>query len=91
MQRLTKQIENRFYLPVEYLQQDEQGYSGKAIEKLAALENLHEKLLLEQSEFSTKLEQLRQEGKKNSVQFRELMGKKLMNSHVLTLFELYGL
>ncbi len=70
---------------------DVNGYSGEAIIKLAKFENIYDDLLASQNNISKELERLRNEGKKNSVKFRELLGKKLMNSHTIILFETNGL
>lgn len=67
------------------------GYSGPAAEKLAALEDLCENIVAEQEELSVQLELLRSEDKTRTNRFRELMGKKLINSNVIGLLKLYGL
>ena len=63
----------------------------QALEKLAMLENLYEELLKNQQTLSAELEQLRLQGKKNSYQFRERMGKKLQNSDAISLLKAHGL
>lgn len=55
----------------------------KEEEKLKRLEAAVERLRARQEELSEKLEQLRLDGRKNSYQFRELMGEKLNNATVL--------
>ena len=67
------------------------GREQEAIQRLAVFENIHQQLADQQGEISAQLEQLRLEGKKNSVKFRELMGKKLANSIVLSTFQANGL
>ena len=60
-------------------------------EKWKKLEAAVDRLNQRQEEISRKLEQLRLEGKKNSYQFRELMGEKLNNSAVLSFLGRNGL
>jgi hypothetical protein len=67
------------------------GFSGRAVEKLAVYENLQLALIKNQSEISQKLVILKNKGLKNSVRYKELMGKKLMNSYALSLFISRGL
>ncbi len=63
----------------------------QALTKLSKFEDLYEDLEEKQQKISEELEILRNEGKTKSVKFKELMGKKLMNTHVLTLFKSYGI
>lgn len=63
----------------------------EAAARLALFENIYEDLLREQEEIAGQMEALRAEGKKNSVKFKELMGKKLANGNTLMLFKAYGL
>ena len=64
MNRLTKVIDNEFYLMDDTkVQHDASGFSGEAISKLAKFENIHDDLISKQSELSGELEKLRSEGK----------------------------
>lgn len=92
MARLTEKIENgQYQLTLSSVCSSDTELAGCAVEKLAKYENLHEDLLRTQQEIAAELETLRQAGKKTSVRFRELMGKKLMNAHMLDLFQLYAI
>ena len=48
-------------------------------------------VLEEQGRLGPKLEQMRIDGKTHSYQFKEMMGKKLMNAHLLALFKTHGI
>lgn len=92
MERLTKTSENgNFYLPSDTLHPAAEGFSGPAADRLAAYEALHEKLLHEQPQLAAQLEALRSAGKKNSLQFKELFTKKMVNSNILLIFQMNGL
>ena len=65
--------------------------SPQAVEKLAAFEDLLDDLQAEQQALSQKLGELRAQGRESSARFRELLGKKLINSQVLGLFAARGL
>lgn len=58
-----------------------------AIERLGKLEDTLEEIRVGQAVLSSELEKLRNEGKKSSTKFRELMGKKLTNSIIISIFE----
>lgn len=45
----------------------------------------------QQKQISQELAQLRSQGKEKTCRFRELMSKKLSNSYVISLYQLYGL
>jgi hypothetical protein len=64
---------------------------GPAIDRLAGYENVHVDLLERQAQLAIQLEALRAKGQTKTVQFRELLGEKLMNSHLLNLLKIYGL
>lgn len=90
MERYTEpSAQGIYHLAPAQVQLQDGRITGPAVERLAAFENLYENLLRQQEEISQKLEVLRGQGKTNSYQFRELMGKKLMNSHTLSLIALY--
>lgn len=93
MERLTRSSSNNEFYIVDddKVSHDANGYSGAAIEKLAKFENIYDDLVANQIEISKELEKLRNEGKKNSVKFKELMAKKLINSNVISIFKAYGL
>lgn len=62
-----------------------------ALERLARFEDLAFGLAGEQEEISKSLERLRGERREKTVQFRELMARKLTNTSMLLLLEQYGL
>ncbi|MEG0752841.1 MAG: hypothetical protein RR461_03340 [Angelakisella sp.] len=93
MERMTKPLASgEFCLAdLEKVIHTAQGYSGEAITRLGLFESAYENLIGDQARISAELEKLRNEGKKNSVKFRELMGKKLVSSNTMAIFKLYGL
>ncbi len=62
-----------------------QGYSGAAIQRLAAYENIVDELAASQLRIAADMERLRNMGRTNSVQFKQLLAEKLMNSNMLVL------
>jgi hypothetical protein len=90
-QRLTERREGKAFINTEILQREETGFTGEAAERLAAFEDVYEHLLQSQETLSAKLEELRSEGKTRSHQFKEAMGKKLMNTMILSLLESRGI
>lgn len=91
MERLTKKINNVYVVHKDFLNVNEDTYSGNAINKLAEFENIIEELQLKQAKISKELEVLRKNGETKSVKFRELLGQKLVSSRILTTFELHEL
>lgn len=67
------------------------GYSGEAVNRLGRFEDFYADLIASQSEIPQEMQQLRNEGKEKSFRYKELMGKKLTNSHILDLLEAYGI
>ncbi len=67
------------------------GYTGEAVDRLGVFEDILEDLFAAQERLSAQMEQLRAQGKTKSFQFRELMGKKLVNSNILSIFQTYGI
>lgn len=72
-------------------QKTEAGYSvsdpDEAVARLAAYEDLHDRVLNEQANIPAQLETLRAAGKEKTVTFRELATRKLQNLYVLYLLE----
>lgn len=92
MNRMTEKTEHdRYVISADSIQATPLGFTGPAVDRLAVFEDIYQDLLEQQQQISASLEALRQAGKKNSVQFRELMGKKLMNTNTLSLFQARGL
>ena len=80
--------------------QREYFYSGRtlpvtdrvqALERLARCEDLLSSLEREQAELSEKLEALKVQGRQKTVQFRELMARKLVNQQLRLRLEEYKL
>ena len=91
MKRLTAKTPEGWVIPREELVPLDGGMGGPAARRRAAFEEMAQRLLDQQEELSARLEGLRREGKTKTVQFRELMGKKLMNIQTLSLLQAYGL
>ena len=91
MARLTKGKKGAHYLPKAAISCNENGFYGEAVEKLAKFEDICDRLHTEQSNISAELETLRKDGKTNSCKFKELMTKKLINSNMLSIFEIHEL
>lgn len=69
-----------------------EGASQQAVLlRLAQFEALYETLLRENVEFSLALQKLKEADKTKTVKFRELMGKKLMNTQMLGVFGIHGI
>ena len=91
MKRLTAKTPEGWVIPREELVPLDRGMGGPAARRLAAFEEMAQRLLNQQGELSARLEGLPLEGKTKTVQFRELMGKKLMNTQMLSFLQAYGL
>ena len=91
MKRLTAKTPEGWVIPREELVPLDGGMGGPAARRLAAFEEMAQRLLNQQGELSARLEGLRREGKTKTDQFRELMGKKLMNTQMLSFLQAYGL
>ena len=62
-----------------------------ALERLAAFENAYQALLEQQEELTARMEPLKAAGRQKSAQFRELLGKKLVNQQILLQLEFFGI
>lgn len=94
MERLTQKgtgREEKYILGEQEIAQKPYGYTGGAVDRLGVFEDVYEDLIAAQEHLSAQLEELRLQGKTKSYQFRELMGKKLVNSNILSLFRTYGI
>ena len=83
MERYTLREGGRALCPTERLE--------AALERLAAFEDLACGLEEEQQSISRRLEELRGQRKEKTVQFRELLAQKLVNSSLIQLLERKGL
>ena len=82
MERLTTQGPGGTYTATDL---------NAALEKLARFENAYDYVSARQAELILRMEELKAAGKQKSVQFRELLGEKLMNQNMLILWETYGI
>ena len=64
---------------------------SRALERLGRCDDLLSDLEREQTELSQKLEELRVQGKNRTVQFKELMARKLVNQQLRLRLEQYKL
>ena len=83
MERYVQRRENGLVLDENTLPQ--------ALERLARCEELLSDLEREQQELAVRLEDLRGQGKNKTVQFKELMARKLVNQQLRLRLEQYGL
>ena len=81
MERYTKKEQGNITVPPDQLEQ--------ALERLAAFEDLACGLEEEQQQIAQRLGTLREQGKEKTVQFRELLGQKLVNNNMILLLERY--
>ncbi len=61
------------------------------MDRLARFEKALEDILNEYDKLGKELEELRNEGKSKATKFRELLGKKLVYSMIITIFKRYDL
>ncbi|NCA98919.1 MAG: hypothetical protein EOM08_12785 [Clostridia bacterium] len=64
---------------------------GPAIDRLARFENAYESLLARQDKIAADLEQLKSQGRSQTVSFKQLLAEKLLNQSILVLLRSYGL
>ena len=83
MERYVQRRENGLVLDENTLPQ--------ALERLARCEELLSDLEREQQELAARLEDLRGQGNNKTVQFKELMARKLVNQQLRLRLEQYGL
>jgi len=93
MPRLTRARANGegYVVDADQVRPDGDGWAGAAVDRLAAFENLHDDLVASQRTIAAELDALRDAGKKNTVRFKELVAKRLVNQTVLALFEQHHL
>ena len=92
MERVTKLLQDNSYIVSKNLiTQNETGYSGDAIEKLAKYENLYEELRKRQNKIIKEMEELKSLGKNKTVKFNQLLAEKITTNNILSIFEVYGL
>lgn len=83
MNRYTKKLNDKYVI-------DNNNYED-AINKLAICEDIIDELLIKQEQISKELETLRREQQTKSYEFRDLLGHKLINSSLITIFKTHDL
>ena len=91
MKRFAQKTPSGWVVPAQYLAPGPDGSQGPAARRLAAFEELAQGVLDQQEALAARLDQLRRENKTKTAQFRELLGKKLMNTQVISLLQAYGI
>lgn len=91
MKRYTQKIDDINYLSVSDVEIKDGYITGEAIDRLAKFESFYDEIEKAQGEISTQLDELRNEGKEKTVQFRELFTKKLVNNNVMAFLRFHGL
>lgn len=81
MNRLTIKEKNRYNI---------NGDIETAIQRLGIFEDAYEDLMNSQDQLTKDLEELKIQGKEKTVRYRESMGRKLINSYIITFFEKLG-
>lgn len=90
MERLTRKSENNvFVVGNDKVKHDESGYSGEAIDKLAKLEDMYEKLITREKEIIEEMESMRVDGRMHTPKFRALEASKISTNTMLILFQKY--
>lgn len=90
MERLTRKTDDNIYVVDEAsIKRAENGYSGDAIDKLARLEDMYEKLVSKEREITEEMETLRIDGRMHTDRYRHLEGVKITNNTMKMLFEKY--
>ncbi|MDD4298340.1 MAG: hypothetical protein PHS98_01745 [Bacilli bacterium] len=91
MHRYTEKIDGQFVINDKHINSNDNGYYGDAVDKLAVFEDIIDDILLKQNEISQELKILRNEQQTKSYRFRQLLGQKLTNSALISIFESYKL
>lgn len=59
--------------------------------RLTNFEKMYQAVFQEQEKLAVELAKLKSEGKEKTAHFRELLAKRLSNSYVISLYQIYGL
>ncbi len=89
MKRITKNINNNYFISEDDIIKEMNGYTGKAVNALARYENAYEEMINYQKIIEEELEKLKGRGREKSVQFRETLARKIMNKTIIEMFERY--
>jgi len=66
-------------------------YVRDASDRSAAFEEIYREVTESLAAIPPELEKLKAEGKEKTVRYRELLGQKLLNSHIIDMFKRYGI
>ena len=91
MKRIAQPAPEGWIIPQEALVPLEGGMGGPAARRLAVFEEMAQGVLDRQEALAAQLDRLRRENKTKTAQFRELLGKKLMNTQMISLLQAHGL
>ena len=83
MKRLTSKQGEKIVVVEENFQE--------ALRRLAVFEDVYEELMESMAAIPAELESLKAAGKEKTVRYRELFGRKLMNSFIADLFKRHGI
>lgn len=83
MDRLTHKTEGGYTVDEARLEQ--------AVQRLGLFEDYYEEMAASHEAAAAKLEEMRAAGQKNTAKFKELLGKKLMDSNNLLVLKLKGI
>jgi hypothetical protein len=90
MERLTRKSEKDVFVVDEArIKHDENGYCGEAIDKLAKLEDMYDKLISKMKEITEEMESMRLDGRMHTPKFRALEASKISTNTMLILFQTY--
>ena len=87
MIRITQIHNNKYYVEPDKVKENQNGYTGEAIEYLGKLENVYEEFNLRLERIEAEMEKYRSIGKQKTILFKELMGKKVVLKNVLDVFK----
>ena len=79
------------FVPAGALAPEAEGFTGEAIERLACFEDFYASVAEDQEAITRQLEDLRSRGKEKTVQFNELLTRKLMNTNMAIRLRSFGL
>lgn len=93
MKRLTRLAGNNEHYVTDSIEgkDENEGYYGEAVEKLAKFEDFYDHLVVRQDVIPKELEKLRSEGKSKTFRYKELFAEKLMNEVLLDQLRARGL
>ena len=66
-------------------------YAQEKTRRLAAFENVYDELKNDLTAIPAELKKLKAAGKEKTVRYRELLGQKMINNHLIQLFERHGI